>query len=741
MLTTKSEFINEKGVRSDWVDLRDQNYVPGLSVLAEEVVIDKELLTVDPETGLKIPVFGIRRQRGDGRCVGYALANLIDMQRNLQWLRRSRNTTQASAPSNRNPRHEIVSADMLYMMAFFHDRYPELESVYEGPEGIRTLRSAIKGFYHHGVCLDWPEASATTDPQRWQSTGFFAESADKDRRFPTVAQAKQARGISVGAYYRLASILNHFHAALNEAGAVLATANIHDGWGEAMPDHPDKKGVIAWPPKLGKTGAHAFVLTGYDEHGFHVLNSWGKSWGGYRGQAGIALWSYADWARNVIDSWVLRLGVHAPAAFDAAIGEQGTKGLTGPVRSGSVPCFELVGHYMHLDDGYHVETGSYPSFKDGWQRTLTYLTDDLDRKSETATDQDPYKGLLIWISGGFESIKPAFSAAVRRKNAIKELGLYPYNIFWCNSLAEQSATVFQGLFESCKERAGGRAEHLDELIEAEVRGIGRAVWRDIEMSARRAVRGTGELPFEADEKEAGSQVEIGEVGAFLQQLMKLKDATGCALHVVAEGAGALLVHEMLALIEDDSWSARSRERRFAGRRANHYFDTLHLVQPAIGLPRAGKLLLPFVNAVNWGIEGTRKRASRSEKANVQPLLAMADEPRARIYSPTRDLEDSMRFGSYSKSILHLVSRAFEDRAPRQPHSEGCDTQIFRKPRPFLGQSDTVLDRAFAAPAAVYLLNRFDTDHDNAESGDRPTLNNDPTIAESIFESIRSYRQS
>ena len=736
MSTTQSEFYNEEGVRSDWVDLRDQNYVPGLTVLAEEITLDPDLLEDDPETGLRAPVFGVRRQRGDGRCVGYALANLIDIQRNLQSLRRARRSADASALRDGHARKNIVSADMLYMMAYFHDRYPELEGEHEGPEGIRTLRSAIKGFYHHGVCLDWPEASGPAEPHRWQSIGFFENSPDRHRRFPTVEQAKKAREISVGAYYRLASILNHFHAALNEAGAVLTTANIHDGWGAATPANG---GVIAWPPKLGKTGAHAFVLTGYDENGFHVLNSWGKTWGGYRGQAGIALWSYADWAQNVIDSWVLRLGVYAPTAFDASIGEQGTKGLTA-ARAGSVPCFELVGHYMHLDDGYHVGTGSYPSFDNGWQRTRTYLASHLDAKAEAQNDQSHYHGLLVWISGGFEGIRPAFSAAVQRKNTIKDIGLYPYTVFWCNSLAEQSMAVFQDLFESCKKRAGERSEHLDELIEDQVRGIGRAIWRDIEMCARRAVRGTGELPFEPDDPELPQQSDIGHVGTFLADLLELKDSTGCELHVVAEGAGALVVHEMLALLKEDA-RKKSGQRRFARRHARQCIDTLHLVQPAIGLPRAERLLLPFIKELNPGITGRRKRRDRSEEPVVQPLLNAGAEPHARIYVPTPDLQDRMRFGSYGKSILHLVSRAFEDRMPESADSDNSVAPIYRKPRPFLGQSETVTDSAFAAPEAVYMLNRFDAARQDSEPVARTTLNNEPTIARSIFESIRNYRRT
>ena len=235
---------------------------------------------------LKEPVFGVRHQKSTQRCVGYALAALIDIQRNLQWLRASGGKALTKEEAKQICR-DIVSADMLYRMAYFHDRYPDLNTD-QGVEGIRSLRSAIKGFYHHGACLDWPKATRPTEKGRWQSTTFLPDSPDDESFFPNVEQAKAARSIGLGAYFRLASVLNHYHAALNDAEAVLCTANIHDGWASALPENDGK---IAWPPKQGKWGTHAVVLTGYDKDGFHVLNSWGAEWGGYKagGHRALAL--------------------------------------------------------------------------------------------------------------------------------------------------------------------------------------------------------------------------------------------------------------------------------------------------------------------------------------------------------------------------------------------------------------------------------------------------------------------
>ncbi|MCK0126423.1 C1 family peptidase, partial [Gelidibacter sp. F2691] len=685
------------------------------------------LLTQPDEKGLRHPTFSVRNQGNSGRCVGYALANLIDIQRHLQHV--NGGDPNGTAPSQTE---DITSADMLYRMAHFHDRYPALEAVKaDDREGILTLRSAIKGFYHHGACLDWPFPTTPPDATRWQSDCYLRDGPDIGRRFTSVEQARNARDIGLGAYFRLASVLNHFHAALNDAQAVLVSANVHDGWLQAV---PNKNGVITWPPSKGKMGTHAFVLTGYDEHGFHVLNSWGPEWGGYKGQAGIGLWNYDDWARNVIDGWVLRLGVPAPAAFGASVGEKGSKGVVGKIRSGSTPCFELVGHYMHLDDGYHVSSGSYPSFSDGWSRTQEHLAPKLDPKADPS-DPDKYRGILLWIPGSLEGIKPAFSAAVARKNAIKALGLYPYTIFWCNSFVEKSLEVLESLFDSCMSQAGETAEHLDELIENRVRGVGRAFWRDIEMSAMRALKGTGELPFERHLDRSYSVT--GVVGDFLHSLLDLKEETGCELHIVAEGAGALMVHEMLSLLRPDMpppFSQPGVDFR------ETWFDTMHLAHPAIGLPRAQNVLLPRIAKMNGPLDGKRRRKTTARKPVVQSLLTAAEKVPARIYVPTEDLEERVCFGGYGKSVLHLVSNAFEDRYPLPRGTDAPDAGAYLKARPFLGMASLADNDAAVSSGAVFRLNRIlDQKHD-LERIQQSTLNDDQTITNSIFECIKGFQK-
>lgn len=708
-------FWLQKGMREDWVDLRDQPYTPNLAVLRQEFTIDHRVMCELPGTNMRRPFFGIRNQGQSGRCVGHSLANVVDLQRSMQILRRTGATGDDHENKIDTDDPDVVSADMLYRMARFHDLYPRVEDIAENrTEGVYSLRSAIKGFYHHGVCLDWPQPNVCREDSRWQSDCYIADGPDAKRNFPTVAQAKGARGIGLGAYYRLASVLNHFHAALNDAQAIIVSAKTHDGW--MAPVGYGNDGKIAWPPNEGRNGSHAFVIVGYDKHGFHVLNSWGEHWGGYKGQAGIGLWSYADWARNVIDGWVLRLGVHAPNAFGESIGEYGTKGLTGRIASGSTPCLELIGHYMHLDDGMHVSTGAYPSFDDGWSTTHRYLRETFktSQYADLPSDKPRYKGVLVWIPGSFEGIKQAFGAAAQRKNQIKSMGLYPYNLFWCNGFAEKSIEVLQGLFKSCEEQAGSTAQHLDTLIEDEVRGVGRAIWRDMEMAAKRAITGLRELPIESVREIDEGNAAPGHIADFFEELLDLVESSKIELHIVTEGAGVLILHEALAYLSTKRLRTRGAEGT-AGL-PQDLISSLHFVLPAIGLPRARDQVLPLIAAMNTGAE-----------------------KRAHVYVPDAELEGRVCFGAYGKSILQLVSRAFEDRMRGTgPASNGAASGV-GKPRKFLGMADGPDGAGLTDEGTVVRLNNVSDPQYERIAVPQTVLTNDPKFFAEITERIAALR--
>ena len=745
--------VLRRPVRQDLVDRRDMIFQPRLSILRDRMTLDPRLmvrLTGTADHPIR-PVFGVRDQGRSGRCAGHALAALIDIQRNLMALGQA---PQADRPATVDeacdpcrpdlPYNRIVSADMLYYMALRQDRYPDLAMTEQPepdeeddraapprPEGVATLRSVIKGFYHHGVCPDWPHPEGVS-PHCWQSESFGGPDDAEQQKGANVEQTKKAREIGLGAYFRLRPILNHYHAALNEAEAILVAANIHQGWNR--PYDPAAEGVITRTSDDADMGTHAFVIVGYDARGFLVLNSWGPDWGGYGGQQGVALWPYEDWARTILDGWVLRLGVSAPSSHGAIVGEQGIGGIVG-TRMGATPCLELVGHYMNLDDGVHVADGAYPSYDISWSRTETHL----DNVLRTRDGTGKYDGVLLWLPGTLDGIKDEFQRAVARKEAIKTAGLYPYTVFWCNTFVDKSREVLTGLFDSCVAEAGETAIHLPDLIESRVRGVGRAFWRDIERGARHAVHGLGESPGEMYGDRPRGPLRQGYVMRMVEGLFRLA-VSGRQVHLVAEGAGVLVLDEILAFVAAAADAGGDGADRMA--RAADLFSSVHLVAPAIDLPRAARRVIPLMERMNGCATGAPGADTGRPRAG--PLTPGADfhpRSRARLYLPDAAFERRLCFGAYNRSILHLVSRAFEDRYLR-PDQGGDPLPAgarYGAPRMFLGMADAPASLPPAARRGIILQSGIADDNHIPGRVQQTRLNDDRTVGDDILDSIATLR--
>lgn len=594
-------------VIKDRPDLRDLPYQPTLAVLEQARA---------PEGGIfRRP--GFVRNQWDarqgvfvGNCTAQALGSVIDLLR-----------CSAGAAAQK------VAAGMLYF------RGHEVEAAEQGravgddpgelPSGLRSLRSALKGFYHNGVCLD-----AT-----WDGRGAFEGGAD------SVEVGKEARQIPLGSYYRLQPILNDYHAALNEVGAIYAAAEIHQGWEEERVRA--NGGMIALPEdRFGDLGAatnHAFVIVGYNQQGFLVLNSWGPDWGGYPQEPGrprsprmpgVALWRYQDWAERILDGWVLRLGVTAPDAFKYSFGPQGLAGFaSGEISYASTPRHELMGHYVHIDDGELVDTGTLPS-------TLPSLaaTRELIRKrhaenpgpagarparSGKSTGSPAYRNVMIWIAGGNEPTKEAANQVGITKDFWKSRGIYPLTVIWCSDFIESALSLLGKAFDDSLARVGRTGPQLDVRIEADARGVGRAFWRDIKLSAARAAA----KDMQGDRRGAG-----GMYLAF-SELLQLDPAI--RLHFVAEGAGSILLAELLGEL------TKAQRGRIAS-------ITLNL--PACTVDDFEQRYLPWIEETRRGID---------------------------ILVPDEHTEGRMRVGVYGRSLLDLVQMSFEEQPPvRKQDAEG-----------------------------------------------------------------------
>lgn len=612
-ITLMTGIVYANGGRSDIVDLRDYFYVPRPSPLPVAHMSWDGLLAEDTLSRL------IRSQQ-DNTCVGHALAAMIDIQSLLRG----------------DPAPDRVSAAMLYQMARFYD-LPDRDA----NPGVRSLRSAIKGFYHHGVC---PEPL-------WRDDDLISA-------WPSAEQAQRSANCTLGTYSRLQPILHHYHCAIVEAGAVLVTAEIHKGW-----DSPDAGGLIRPDAVHGNGNLHAFVIVGYNPDGFLVLNSWGPDWGGVpapggRGLArGLAIWTYADWARSIADGWVLRLGVPGQEAFAVSAGEQGLNRSQSAEARRTVPYRLLRGHFLNLDAGRWQDTGPYPTPRAAAEETVARIKENLR--------DERCNGLVVALPGVFEGETRSFAKALRLKNAFAAKGLDFLTCLWSANVAAEMQAVLNDIFARCRDRAGTSAETLDALFEQTAQGAGRAFWRDIQRHAYCAA-----MPCDPDGAlwfdDPACHDRRGELGRAILDLARACAERGKPLHLLANGSGALVVDALLMRGRAETGSKDPRDW-LPG------LGNLVLTFPALPMDQARRRLLGLVEAMTQDRPGS-----------------------ARIFVPSAGLEGRLTTSGYGRSILQLVSRSFLDR-----------------PKPMLGSASQALGPFFETfdPRRPYRLDQQELEED------------------------------
>ncbi|MCZ6660092.1 MAG: C1 family peptidase [bacterium] len=413
--TTPRGFI--LNAAADVPDMRDRMYEPALVELPEKI----DPWEMQEREGVNL---NVRSQGKEGACTGFALAAAIDLL------------------NSRRGRGEVtVSARMLYEMAKRFDEWTGED--YEGS----SLRGAIRGWWHNGVCheSDWPYKGADHPDVL------------------SVERAKAARSNTLGAYYRLRPNLTDFHAALTEAGVLCASARVHSGW------FSTKRGRIERGDTL--VGGHAFAIVGYNLEGFWIQNSWGKGWG----RKGIALWPYEDWAENLMDAWVFRMAVPTPVVLDLRAGVSSSDPASraewwfgAPRRS------EIAGHFVHIDDGRFVKEGPYDTHKSDVEQTAYRVV----------TSPKGYKHLLFYAHGGLNS--PADSAKRIRalKDVFKANGIYPYHFMYETGLVEELKDLIFQKSDRAEERVGSIFDFSDWVVEKLIRKPGTRIWNEMKDDAR-----------------------------------------------------------------------------------------------------------------------------------------------------------------------------------------------------------------------------------------------------------------
>lgn len=351
-------------------------------------------------------------------------------------------------------------------------------------------------------------------------------------------------------------------------------------------------------------GGHAFAIVGYDAAGFYVLNSWGPKWA----RRGIAHWLYEDWLENVMDAWVLRLALPVPTVFGLRPKSSIVTQDTADGRAEAPPPrrSEIAGHFVHFKDGHFAERDDYWSDEN-----------DVKVTAENLKGNRSFGHLMIYAHGGLNS--PAASA--KRIRALKDgfirNRIYPLHMMYDTGLGQTVADVVRGALGLASARVGALADITDTLIERLVRKPGTLLWDEMKDDARR--------PFEGD----------GDGLPTLAAFARALSGSSITLHLVGHSTGAILL--------------------------GHLLDALDTVETPVSIGSCN-LMAPACT-VDFFDTHFRPRLSASGGAADSRVRL----PHVTVYRLTDKLEQSDQVAkAYRKSLLYLVSRAFERDKKEKP---------------------------------------------------------------------------
>lgn len=459
---------------------------------------------------------------------------------------------------------------------------------------------------------DYSGSSARGAMKGWNKHGVCAEAdypyrlSAKNKLGLNEARIAAAKRRPLGAYFRV----NHkdliaMHSAISEVGVLYATAAVHEGWKQVGAD-----GEIVQQP--GVIGGHAFAIVAYDNAGFWLQNSWGEGWG----NGGMCHLSYDDWLENGSDVWVARLGapvmLKRPLSF--AVAHAAVSG-----QSNAYTYADLRPHLVSIGNEGKLKPGG--DYGTTVREVMQIFEEDFPRLMQNVEK----KKLLLYAHGGLVSEEAAVQRVAEYRPALLAAGVYPLAFIWHSDFWSTVTDVLQDAVR--RRRPEGTLDaatdflfdRLDDAVEPLARaGGGKMMWDEMKENALGASRPGGALRL------------------VLDQLVKLQRTyPELEIHMVGHSAGAILHAPLVQLMT----SERKRLRDGPMKGQAGYGMTLAsctLWAPACTTALFKAAYLPSVTAGQIGRFA---------------LFALSDKAE----------QDDQCACIYNKSLLYLVSNAFEEK--------------------------------------------------------------------------------
>lgn len=631
--------------RPDRIDFRDREFRPQLESLPHKYPSD-QLLGLFFDEYLAHDM--VLDQGPDGACTGFGLAAVVNY---LTWYRKAKDHWRAKGISNPTSLplpDEQVSEWMLYNTARLYDEWEGED--YSGS----SCRGAMKGWHKHGVCkrLLWPKVGPG------EENGGTSWTQDAAR-------------LPLGAYYRVnVQSIADMQAAIHEVGAVYCSARVHRGW--FFHEHGAEPAVETYDLSTGSTswlrtlpviplmpeprGGHAFALVGYNARGFIVQNSWGPGWGTKWGAGatdiaaaagGFALLTYEDWVLNAHDAWVATLAApmlvnqgttvlrtrteHSllaqAAQSQAEAYLKATATADTPARWSDTKARQHC-IVMGNDGKLTLERIDANSAREGLRKSMKELLE--------AHEGNNGRDVVIFAHGGLNNKETAIRRAQVLGPWFEANNILPIFIVWRTGFGETLTNIGKdfvnqhfpsleraeksGIEQFFGKLADGLKRRTDRGFEVVAEKVmGKAVWSQMKQNAQAANQHDTARGLTGGMRELADYLKEHQAGT----------ETPLRLHLLGHSAGAVLLGHF----------ARDLAR---------FTDiaSLGLLAPAC--------TLKFANAI------------------FPPLVASGRLAKNKFFvaNLNRDNERADRVGPYNKSLLYLVSRAFE--VPRKAPLLGLD---------------------------------------------------------------------
>jgi hypothetical protein len=485
---------------------------------------------------------------------------------------------------------------------------------------------------------EWPGEDYNGSSARGAMKGWHKHGVCSEQHWPyevsipdrnlTAERIQNATSRPLGAYFRV----NHknlvsMHAAIAEVGILYATAIVHEGWQQI-----DSKGVI--PLKAQTLGGHAFAIVGYDDRGFWVQNSWGSNWG----KDGFALVTYNDWLLHSTDVWVARLGVpltvqnQSASVNNTAFGE----------KPDTYNFQDLRPHIISIgNEGQLRTSGVYGTSAIDVEEILT-------KDFTTITKNWKKKRLMLYAHGGLTSEDLAIQRVADYRNALLAAEVYPLSFIWKSDYWTTLKNILsdalsrrrpEGFLDSTKDFM---LDRLDDALEPIARNLtGKAQWDEMKENALMATTSST----------GGARFALKLIAKLMEQDPKIE------IHIVGHSAGSIFHAPLVQLLTAPKKKIKTG-----------------IMKGKTGLGQKIKTCTMWAPACTMDIFRAAYQPSIENKAIEQfSLFTLTDKAE----------QDDHLANIYHKSLLYMVSNAFEEKA-RIP--------IFRDGKALLGMEKFIEDK-------------------------------------------------